>query len=103
MRFFNRIDYRMLTVTDLISIADEYRRIAGIERETTLSYRMFGDTKKLALLRSGGADVTMTRFRAGLDFLLEHWPEAASMPEKLESYAAWKRRNANAETQEAAE
>lgn len=63
----------------LLDLADAYKAAAGIERDTTLSYRMFGDSKKLRLLREGG-DITLTRYHAAIEWLLETWPEGHPVP-----------------------
>lgn len=90
MRFENRTTLGMLTKHNLIAICESYRALCGIERETTLSYRIFGDTKKLRLLRVGESDLTLTRFYAALDYLLDNWPESAPLHSDLARFKEWR-------------
>lgn len=71
----------MLTKDDLLACADLYRALTGVE-EVTLSYRMFGDTKKLRSLR-GPAGITLDRFNAGMTWFATNWPDGADLPERL--------------------
>lgn len=72
----------MLNICDLLSLADTYRSLAQIEREVTLSYRMFGDSKRLGSLRAGG-DLTVSRFNAAMHWFAENWPEGHVPPDLL--------------------
>jgi hypothetical protein len=74
----------MLTKDDLLACADQFRVLTGVE-EVTLSYRMFGDTKKLRVLR-GDAGITLDRFNAGMTWFATNWPEGADLPEKLQAF-----------------
>lgn len=69
----------MLQVAHLISIADAYKVAAGVESDTTVSNRVFGDTKKLSALRRG-ADITVGRFNSAFDWFRSNWPAGAAMP-----------------------
>lgn len=75
----------MLDIRALLSIADAYREIAGIEREVTLSYRIFGDSKRLASLRMG-SDLTVGRFNGAMHWFVAHWPEGEDLPDALGRY-----------------
>lgn len=66
----------MVEIDDLLAIADAYKKAAGIDRDSTVSYRVFRDTKKLAYLRAGG-DITVGRFNAALCWFAENWPAGA--------------------------
>ncbi|MCA0202972.1 MAG: hypothetical protein LCH92_01410 [Proteobacteria bacterium] len=79
----------MLTLSDLLTISDRFRELHGIERETTLSHRMFGDSKKLTQLR-GNADLTVSRFRDSLDYLVAHWPPGERLHPLLDHYVTSK-------------
>lgn len=79
----------MLTLSDLLTISDRFRELHGIERETTLSHRMFGDSKKLTQLR-GNADLTVSRFRDSLDYLVAHWPPGERLHPLLAHYVTSK-------------
>jgi hypothetical protein len=75
----------MLTKDDLLHVADQFRDLAGIEEETTLSHRIFGDTKKLRQLREGSG-ITLERFNAAMQYLATRWPEGCALPEALVAY-----------------
>ncbi len=74
----------MLTKDDLLEITDLFRSLTGVE-EVTLSYRIFGDTKKLRALR-GDAGITLDRFNAAMTWFATNWPEAACLPERLADF-----------------
>ncbi|MDK8871513.1 hypothetical protein [Paracoccus sp. SSJ] len=71
-----------MDIDDLIARADAYKAAAGIVDDSTVSYRVFGDTKKLGALRRG-ADITTRRFLAALRWFDQNWPtsEPAKPPE----------------------
>lgn len=71
----------MIEITHLLSVADAYRLATGVE-DTTVSYRVFGDTKKLGAMRAG-ADVTVGRFNDAMVWFSTHWPEGAQWPEAV--------------------
>ena len=75
------------SVHTLIEIAAAYRAAADVPLETTVSYRVFGDTKKLAQLR-GSADITLSRFNAAMTWFAENWPEGHSLPKELAPWVA---------------
>ncbi|SNT76439.1 hypothetical protein SAMN05444959_1205 [Paracoccus seriniphilus] len=64
----------MIDVTSLIKRADAYKRAAGISEDKTVSYRVFGDGKKLSAMRAG-ADITTRRFNAAMEWFDRNWPE----------------------------
>lgn len=72
----------MLDIDNLIKIADAYKAVTGLTEDTTVSYRVFGDTKKLAAIR-GGADLTTRRYNAAMHWFRENWPDGAPMPDLL--------------------
>lgn len=74
----------MLTETDLLAVADLYRSLTGVE-EITLSYRMFGDTKKLRMLRDGRG-ITLERFNAAMAWFATNWPEGSQLPDTLAAF-----------------
>ncbi len=67
----------MIEIDALISRADAYKVASGIVDDTTVSYRVFGDTKKLTALR-GGADITVRRFNAAMCWFDQNWPRETS-------------------------
>lgn len=75
----------MLTETDLLAVADLYRSLTEVE-EVTLSYRIFGDTKKLRLLRDGRG-ITLERFNASMSWFAANWPGDVALPETLAAFA----------------
>lgn len=70
----------------LVAIADAYRAASGVPQESTVSYRVFGDTKKLTQLR-GAADITVARYSAAMDWFVANWPEGHSLPRELAPWA----------------
>lgn len=77
----------MITKLTLVASADLFRAASGGMRETTLSHRIFGDSKKLTALR-GSADITVGRFNAAMCWMAENWPEGHEVPASLSAYAA---------------
>jgi hypothetical protein len=75
----------MQTKDDLLECADLFRGLTGLE-EVTLSYRIFGDTKKLRQLR-GPSGITLDRFNAAMIWLASNWPAGADLPDRLLPYA----------------
>ena len=69
----------MFEIEQLIAIAEKYADFASVE-EKTVSSRVFGDSKKLAALRSG-ADITVGRFNAAMSWFSAHWPDGLDWPE----------------------
>ena len=74
----------MLTKDHLLEVADHFRTLTGVE-EVTLSYRVFGDTKKLRQLR-GAHGITIDRFNAAMSWFAKNWPDGATLPERLGPY-----------------
>jgi hypothetical protein len=75
----------MTNINDLISAADAYKVAASIERDQTVSYRVFGDSAKLTALRAG-ADITVSRFNAALEWFAGNWPVGHALPDALRRY-----------------
>jgi len=69
----------MQTIDHLIQLADAYKIATGITEDTTVSYRVFGDSKKLGAIRSG-RDITLRRFNAAVRWFCENWPDGTDMP-----------------------
>ncbi len=66
-------------VSHIIALADAWLVATGL-RETTLSNRLFGESKKLSLLRSG-SDLTTGRYRMAVRWFAENWPENTDWPD----------------------
>lgn len=77
----------MIRVTDLLDVADAFRLATGLDKESTLSHRLFGDTKVLRRLRAGG-EITVGRFNAAMQWFVQHWPAGADRPSVLAVYPA---------------
>lgn len=77
----------MLDIQNLITVADAYKAALQIENDSTVSSRVFGDSKKLASLRAG-ADITVGRFKAAMIWFREKWPEGKTLPPELGSLPA---------------
>lgn len=73
------------TKQNLLQIADTFIAASDGLRDVTLSYWVFGDSKKLAGLR-GEADITLGRFDAAMTWFAAHWPEGLAMPPQLMPY-----------------
>lgn len=66
----------------LVAVADAYQAGHGLN-ETTLSKRLFGNTKRLGEIRRAGGDVqTQTFERAMLD-MSGQWPAGAVWPAQV--------------------
>jgi hypothetical protein len=77
-RFTDSAD--MSAIEQLISVVQAYRAAAPELEVTTLSWRMFGDTKKLAAIIDGEADLHTRRHEKAMRWLSVNWPEAAAWP-----------------------
>lgn len=65
-------------ISNIIALADEYGRAEGIEL-STVSWRVFGDTKKIAALKDG-ADLQTRRYAKALEWFSANWPVGAVWP-----------------------
>ncbi len=74
----------MVSIEQLLSVVDAYKTATGVTLDTTVSYRVFGDSKKLGSMRSG-ADITTRRFNAALEWFSNNWPENSPRPVGLPS------------------
>jgi hypothetical protein len=72
----------MFQIAHLLALADEYQRVTSAE-DKTLSFRVFGDSKKLSALR-GDADITTARFNGAVHWFAANWPEGATWPAAVE-------------------
>ncbi|TRD03819.1 hypothetical protein FJV76_14385 [Mesorhizobium sp. WSM4303] len=71
----------MTEIAHLLSLADRFIGATSI-KEVTLSHRVFGDSKKLAAIRSG-ADITLGRFNGALEWFSTNWPDEAEWPKGI--------------------
>jgi hypothetical protein len=75
----------MIRILDLVDVADAFRALVGVEREVTLSYRVFGDSKVLTNIRNDG-EMTVGRFNAAMLWFATNWPANAEKPAVLLPY-----------------
>jgi hypothetical protein len=66
-------------IARLIRVAAEYGSALSLER-STVSWRLFGDSKKLDGL-VGGADIQVRRYETAMVWLSDNWPVDAVWPE----------------------
>ena len=85
----------------LLEIADAYMSAAGIEADSTVSHRVFGDTKKLTALR-GTAGITTGRFESALVWFDQNWPANTKRPKAMADLLDLLRRDAVKESRVAA-
>lgn len=71
----------MNEIGHLLSVADAYKSALSIE-DTTVSARVFDDSKKLAALRDG-ADITVSRFNKAMHWFSDNWPDGAVWPKSV--------------------
>ncbi len=76
----------MSEISHLLTVIDAFTAATSV-KEVTLSHRVFGDSKKIAALRSG-SDITLGRFNGALDWFAANWPEGADWPEGVTRPAA---------------
>ena len=65
-------------IAQLCTLARAYIAAEKVET-TTLSWRVFGDTKKLDALFSG-KDIQVRRFEKALGWFDQNWPDGATWP-----------------------
>lgn len=68
----------MITEADLVAVIDVYAAATGAS-DTTISSRVFADSKKLDALRRG-ASITLRRANEALQWFSNNWPEGAEWP-----------------------
>lgn len=75
----------MADALDLVRIADLYAEAAGGLLEKTVSHRVFGDSKKLSMIRAG-SDITLGRFNYAMSWFAAFWPEGVDRPPELDKF-----------------
>lgn len=70
----------MIDASYLIRLADAYKAGCAVTNDSTVSFRVFGDSKKLAQLRAG-RDITVSRFNAAVAWFRDNWPDGVTWPE----------------------
>jgi hypothetical protein len=69
----------MAAIEHLLALSEGYIAATSIEAKT-LSWRVFGDSKKLDALR-GGKDIQVRRYEAAMAWFSANWPVHAIWPE----------------------
>src|SRR5215207_8450948 len=69
---------RMDAINQLLTVATAFQAATGVSTPT-LSWRVFGDSKKLAAIR-GGADIQVRRHEKAMQWFSDSWPEGAAWP-----------------------
>ncbi|MCC0807540.1 hypothetical protein FPV16_15100 [Methylobacterium sp. W2] len=72
----------MTAIDRFLLVASAYRQLSGL-KTTALSWRLFGDSKKLGALESG-ADIQVTRYEKAMQWLSDHWPDPQGWPEGVD-------------------
>jgi hypothetical protein len=72
----------MSAIQNLLTVAKQYGEAKKIG-VSTVSWRAFGDTKKISAIQSG-ADIQMRRFEKAMQWFSDNWPEGAQWPEGVE-------------------
>lgn len=68
----------MSAINHLVEVAAEYGRAEAVD-DTTVSWRVFGDSKKLPAIK-GGADIQVKRLERAMAWLSSNWPSSAIWP-----------------------
>lgn len=63
----------MITEAELLRIVDAVAASTGLS-DTTLSSRIFDDSKRIAAIR-GGSTITVRRMSDAVEYLCKNWPE----------------------------
>lgn len=70
-----------ITIDNLLHLSDLYAGHEGVD-DTTLSWRVFGDTKKLRAIRAG-RDIQVRRCERAMQWLSDHWPADLEWPVRI--------------------
>lgn len=71
----------MSGIDQLLVVARAYANATGLEL-STVSWRVFGDTKKLPAIEAG-ADIQVRRYEKAIQWFSENWPEDARWPDEV--------------------
>ena len=69
----------MSGIDRLLMLARAFAEAQGLEL-STVSWRVFGDTKKLGALEHG-ADIQVRRCESALQWFSDHWPDGLAWPD----------------------
>ena len=76
----------MTGIDRLLTVARAFGEAAGLP-ETTVSWRVFGDTKKLPRIKAG-ADLQTRRLEMAMRWFSTNWPNGHAWPEDVPRPAA---------------
>jgi hypothetical protein len=76
----------MSRIDEFLALAREYGRAAGLD-DSTVSWRIFGDSKKLTAIING-ADIQVRRYEKAVEWLSANWPVDAIWPVTIARPAA---------------
>lgn len=71
----------MTIIEQLLAVAGAYGEAEGVEA-SVVSWRVFGDSKKLGAIETG-ADLQTRRFEQAMRWFADNWPERAAWPAKV--------------------
>lgn len=71
----------MVSAADILHLAEAFAAAKGITL-SAVSSRVFDDSKKLAAIKDG-ADLTLKRAAAALQWFSAHWPDGVEWPHDL--------------------
>lgn len=69
----------MVTARHILELAERYARAEKNIELMTVSSRVFSDSKKLDAMLAG-ADITLKRANAAIEWFSDHWPDSAEWP-----------------------
>lgn len=72
----------MSGIASLLKVVRVYQFATGLG-QSTVSWRVFGDTKKLGALEAG-KDIQVTRLEKAVQWLSDNWPEDAVWPDDVD-------------------
>ncbi len=68
----------MTCIAQILALTEAFTKATGLEAKT-VSWRVFGDSKKLAAV-AAGADLSTRRFEAAVAWFSANWPVDADWP-----------------------
>jgi hypothetical protein len=72
----------MTCIDELITAARIYAAAEGVELKT-VSWRVFGDAKKLDAITKAGADLQTRRFEGAMRWFSANWPDTVAWPSDI--------------------
>ena len=76
----------MSGIDQLLVLARAYAAAEGLEL-STVSWRVFGDTKKLGAIETG-SDIQVRRYEKGVQWFSDNWPSGLGWPQDVDRPAA---------------